>query len=390
MLWRRAHGTINRRTGQPLAMTAILLLGFVGLLESSARAESPSESNAKSAAQLYRDLRQRAGRATDPSAVKSLVFDAFAAIDRAQALNDHPMAIRLAELASRMAPRSGSSHLVWLARTRQEQTKSVARKYGEVEQAAQKVESGAADPVDNFDFGRFLCLVQGDWQRGLRLLSRCDAPNYRKLAEAELNQPQAADARRRLGAAWAQLASGENGHWQQAMYARAYHWCRKALRQASGAQRQQVDRLMDELPFRYLTDMKESAFSKGAWQLGRYGDRGDGRPITVNGIKYENGLGLHPAMFGTASVKFTLNGNYETFTAAVAIADHNSRIRSPAVFGVLGDGRVLWKSQPIGEHGEIDLCRVSVKGVRTLELRTQSLKGNFGVHAVWLDPVVRK
>ena len=110
----------------------------------------------------------------------------------------------------------------------------------------------------------------------------------------------------------------------------------------------------------------------------------------MDGIPYENALGLHPPRAGSASVTFPLNGKYKIFASAVAIADNTARIRTPVVFQVYGDNRLLWKSKAIKDHSDIDLCRVSVKRVQTLELRTQSPKSHFGLHAAWLDPAVSR
>src|SRR5262249_35127074 len=70
-----------------------------------------------------------------------------------------------------------------------------------------------------------------------------------------------------------------------------------------------------------------------------------------------------------------------------AINDSSNWCWSPATFTVLGDGKVLWKSQDIAHnHAHSQECSVDVSGVNIMELRVQVLNGSDGVHAVWVEP----
>lgn len=59
---------------------------------------------------------------------------------------------------------------------------------------------------------------------------------------------------------------------------------------------------------------------------------------------------------------------------------------TPLTFEVWGDGRLLWRSQPVGVMNQMQKCRVGVKGVTTLDLRVVCPgRDNWGV-AVWFEP----
>ncbi|MEQ9065294.1 MAG: NPCBM/NEW2 domain-containing protein, partial [Gimesia chilikensis] len=58
-------------------------------------------------------------------------------------------------------------------------------------------------------------------------------------------------------------------------------------------------------------------------------------------------------------------------------------------FTVLGDNRVLWKS-PLKDQKDVLYCKVSVRNVKRLEIRTETRGINRGAHTGWLDPHVLK
>jgi hypothetical protein len=110
--------------------------------------------------------------------------------------------------------------------------------------------------------------------------------------------------------------------------------------------------------------------------------------ISVNGMKFPLGLGTHPAEDGLASVKFKLSGlNVERFTSLVAVNDNaNGGSGSPLTFMVLGDGKILWTSQPVQACGRSQECSVNVSTIAVLELRATCAGPHDWGHAVWLDP----
>lgn len=135
----------------------------------------------------------------------------------------------------------------------------------------------------------------------------------------------------------------------------------------------------------YLTEMTPFAVRNGPWQLGK-GTCGDpnNTPVKVGGLVHDKGLGMHPDM----RARYVLAKKARRFRTGAALNDHTDAAQRPAVFVVLGDGKVLWQSRPIQDRAEADQCDVDVSNVRVLELRTTG--NGFAVHAVWVDPVLLK
>jgi hypothetical protein len=148
----------------------------------------------------------------------------------------------------------------------------------------------------------------------------------------------------------------------------------------------------------YLCDLQETRSSVGHGVLGKNGDLGydpgnGDRRIIVEGVVAKKGLSMHATGGGFSFARYELDGKYTRFQAVVA-ANDSIRFRpggmpdSPMIFSVVGDGRELWKSQPIQRPGESQPCTVDVTGVRQLEVRV-TFDGGGPAHAVWVDPYVQ-
>jgi RNA polymerase sigma factor (sigma-70 family) len=134
----------------------------------------------------------------------------------------------------------------------------------------------------------------------------------------------------------------------------------------------------------YLADLAESKLSvPGAEHFGKGG--------TVQGVTSPRTLALHPPTDGSSAVAYRLDKNYRTFESAAGIRDHDrGRRKTPLTFIVLGDGQVLWRSQPVHESGRIEACRVDVTGVEQLELQVHCPGPSVNAWAAWVDPRVSK
>jgi hypothetical protein len=142
---------------------------------------------------------------------------------------------------------------------------------------------------------------------------------------------------------------------------------------------------------RYHSDMQEfdakvyRQFAKKG-SLG-YG-AGSGSRIRVHGRESPNGLSTHGLSNTYATVKYKLEKNARSFIASVALNDTAGTILTPQTFLALGDGKVLWKSKPVGRSGLLEDCRVDVRGIDVLELRVDCPGDFANTQAVWLEPHV--
>jgi hypothetical protein len=149
----------------------------------------------------------------------------------------------------------------------------------------------------------------------------------------------------------------------------------------------------------YLSDLEEFAVrpTPMLWHFGKHGHMGSpfqDMRVSFNGWVSEKGLSTHPTD-KYAGAKYRIDPA-EVFETWVGISDSSGEegSRAPIIFKVLGDGKELWTSEPVSKIGRFPECRVSVRGVKVLELRACPPEGSVAVphggHAVWLDPYVTR
>jgi beta-galactosidase GanA len=108
---------------------------------------------------------------------------------------------------------------------------------------------------------------------------------------------------------------------------------------------------------------------------------GDGHPITLNGVVYANGLGVHPA----GDVGFYLGGRCTALTAVAGVDDEvggNGSVR----FQVLVDGVAVWSSGVLTGAAAGVPVAVDVTGAQQLDLVVDDGGDGNGLdHADWAD-----
>jgi hypothetical protein len=231
--------------------------------------------------------------------------------------------------------------------------------------------------------------VRGDWERGLPLVAKGSNAQWAAAAKRDLDSPTGADDQIAAGDEWGRLAAAEKSPRKTMIAERAIFWYRQGLKSAGSDARAKALSALEKLPVCYVTDLDEvEKLKEGV--MTRNGLYYGGNPMTVNGFKYPNGIGLHPPAGDEATVKYKLNTPYKTFSSGMAINDLQLEFKDTVIFLVVGDGEVLWKSPPVKSRNVAVFCEVNVKGVKTLELKTRCPGGNYSAHAIWLDPVLLK
>jgi hypothetical protein len=140
----------------------------------------------------------------------------------------------------------------------------------------------------------------------------------------------------------------------------------------------------------YLTDLQEYAVRMGPWNFGKGGRLGnpENSPISVADRPSPHGLGMHPpGPPHCARVCYALGGRAAIFKTAVGYNDYKPNPAcGPARFEVVGDGRLLWRSQTVKERNVLQQAELDVSGVQVLEVRVCGEGYMFGSHAVWFEP----
>ncbi|QDT96514.1 NPCBM/NEW2 domain protein [Gimesia aquarii] len=377
------HNTFSHKL-----LVVVLMIVFLGT--SYVRGADPS-SQKINFTERYKELLLESQKAPTKEYMKEVAFDAMDACQTVIKAGDYATALKFAALAVKIAKLSGNNHAITSANRLKLRSSLLNREYRKVEKNHKKLKQDVNDSKSATIYGKFVALYLNQWKEGLFWLAKGDDTSYRTLAKKELSNSNDEATTLAIANGWLQLAENEKGLAKRTLELHAYDLYRRAWSSSLGADRARIDAMMNKLPIRYLNHMVETDVNKGPWPLGKNGSSGNGNPIfTVNNLEFPNGLGLHPPDNGSARVRYNLNSQYKTFETGIAIMDDTYVFRGTIYFWVVGDGKVLWKSAPIRGRGDVQYCRVSVKNVKTLELRTESPGRATGAHAVWLDPHVLK
>jgi hypothetical protein len=274
------------------------------------------------------------------------------------------------------------------------------------------LESDPGNAEAHLVLGRWYCFSRNEWEKGVPMLALGKDPALKALAAKELEGAGSTDAQLALGDGWWELAEKVNDDSAAAMRARAVYWYAKAAPNLSGVTRMRVEQRMVV----FLDDLREvrsqvgvARDSSGVHQavVGKHGESGYNSPIfkkiMFQGVVPAHALSTLATENGSSYVVYHLDGKYRLFSATVAIAEAadagarqkrrnprfwTGRTRTPIVFRVIGDGRQLWKSDPITKVGAGQECQVVVRGVRELTLQVDCQgKSGFATTA-WINPRV--
>jgi alpha-galactosidase len=106
-----------------------------------------------------------------------------------------------------------------------------------------------------------------------------------------------------------------------------------------------------------------------------------GKPLSIGGKKFERGLGTHTG----STVRLQLNEGAESFSALVGVDDAAASDHATISFKVVGDGKVLWRTNGMKLGQAARKVDVSLKGVRSLLLIADSGADISYGHADWAD-----
>jgi alpha-galactosidase len=111
----------------------------------------------------------------------------------------------------------------------------------------------------------------------------------------------------------------------------------------------------------------------------------DGNPLTIDGTKYERGLGTH----AISILYIDLKGDATRFTAKVGVDDEKKNEPASVQFSVLGDDRELWKGEVMKGGQAAATVDVDLKGVKMLVLMVEDAGDGINHdHADWADAVL--
>jgi hypothetical protein len=212
----------------------------------AAAADALSRSFAVDALQLRIGIYEALGRANRTPYESSGDAQDFGDWLDAQDSTVHPDHFgRGAELALSAARKSGDAKLVAACTARLQSFAASEAARAQVEKSLAALKSNPADPAANLVAGRYFCLVQGDWAKGLPMLAHGSDALLAALASREVSAAPTIDPIA-LGDGWWDASAGEKDVEQKQMRSHAASWYRRAESSLGGLQRMKVEKRVAE------------------------------------------------------------------------------------------------------------------------------------------------
>ena len=191
---------------------------------------------------------------SDNAAVDRFVRRSRRQIDAATADDRFEIAVTLAGLASTTGRKAATDKaaLVDLA----ESTKQLKVQFDKIAPAIRTLKTNPKDADANLAVGKFRCLNQDDWKRGLPRLAIGSDAALKAAAIADLNNPTAAKDRAKVGDAWWDMAQSARSKQQRTYLTRANRWYKQAEANLGGLKKLHVTQRLKDFEVFAVEDLK--------------------------------------------------------------------------------------------------------------------------------------
>jgi hypothetical protein len=114
--------------------------------------------------------------------------------------------------------------------------------------AARDTLEGKPDDKDaNLTWGKFVCTMKGNWDKGLPMLEKGSDKDLALIAKTDLDKPSNGDEQVKLGDKWWELAQPEQGLARENLKARAVYWYKKAESSVAGLTQERIKKNIREV-----------------------------------------------------------------------------------------------------------------------------------------------
>ncbi|MCH8922173.1 MAG: hypothetical protein IIA67_03360, partial [Planctomycetes bacterium] len=189
-------------------------------------------------------------------------------------------------------------------------------RFDKIAPAIETLKTDPEDPDANLAVGRFRCLNQDDWNRGLPLLARGSDTMLRAAAIGDLNNPTAAEDRAKVGDAWWDAAQAARSEQQRAYLMRANHWYKQADVELVGLKKLRVTQRLKDFEALAVEEIKRQEKAALDEMLRRSKPRrGMVGMVTVDGkdsgliLTYQLGKRFSPEKLAAALARYDKQGS---------------------------------------------------------------------------------
>ena len=220
-------------------------------------------------------LKRGAAHATTNLHHSRLMVAALPLVDLAISEDNYAVAKGLCDFAASEAQAANDSKARGIAEARGAEVETVLTVlYDKAQNAAPLLNADPANPAANAAYGKYLCFVKKDWDRGVLMLALGNDPALQAVAQKELEEltPMPPD---QLGDLWRDAVDREGGVFKSQGQARAAYWYRRALPGLSGLKKEQINKRLASLdeqtaspaPIEHPADNAESLPEHKEWTV---------------------------------------------------------------------------------------------------------------------------
>ena len=123
----------------------------------------------------------------------------------------------------------------------------VQKEFDEAKAARETLETKSDDKEANLTWGKFVCAIKGQWDKGLPMLEKSGDEKWAPAAKMDLDKPANGDAQVKAGDNWWAMADPEQGIARQHLKARAVFWYKKAENSVSGLTQERIKKCIREV-----------------------------------------------------------------------------------------------------------------------------------------------
>jgi hypothetical protein len=118
---------------------------------------------------------------------------------------------------------------------------------------------------------------------------------------------------------------------------------------------------------------------------------GTGIKIKRDGQPVPHSVHMYPPGKGAAEIHYLLAGKWTALRTSVGVPKIEDNAEPPAsqlAFEVVGDGKSLWKSEPVTKLDTFQTCELNVTKIKILTLLVHCPGENHWARAFWFEPIL--
>lgn len=121
------------------------------------------------------------------------------------------------------------------------------KEFENVKGARDTLETKPDDKGANLTWGKYLCAIKGNWDKGLPMLEKSEDKEVAQAVKKDLAKPSSGDDQVKAGDEWWGLAEKEQGMARQQMKKRAVYWYKKAESSVAGLTQERIKKCIHDV-----------------------------------------------------------------------------------------------------------------------------------------------